>query len=90
MRQRPEPLIGEAPRYGLVIIEAVLPDGSGYDLRSVIERRKSATRVLMVSGAGPFSDGHARDDGPTPLFKPFSAEGLIHAIHEADRDAARP
>ena len=43
----------------------------------------------MVSGVDPFHDGCARGGGPTLLFKPFSADGLAHAIHEPKRDGAR-
>lgn len=81
-----ESLIDEAGHYDRVIIETVLPDRSGHDLRRLIEQRTSATHVLMVSGDGPSDDG-GHDDGPPPLLKPFGAEGLIQAISQAGNAA---
>ncbi len=85
-----ESLIDEAGHYDRVIIETVLPDRSGHDLRRLIEQRTSATHVLMVSGDGPPDDGgrdDGPDDGPPLLLKPFGAEGLIQAISQAGNAA---
>ena len=81
-----ESLIDEAGHYDRVIIETVLPDGSGHDLRRLIAQRTSATHVLMVSGDGSPADGGG-DDGLTPLLKPFSADSLIQAISRAGSPA---
>ncbi len=60
-----ESLIDEAGHYDRVIIETVLSDGSGHDLRRLIAQRTSATHVLMVSGDGSSADGGG-DDGLSP------------------------
>ena len=67
--------------YDLIMLDMILPDGSGMDLLGVIRERTATTPVLVVSGSG---DMHA-----TISALDAGADDYLHKPYEGDELTAR-
>jgi signal transduction histidine kinase/CheY-like chemotaxis protein len=77
-------------RFGLVLSDVAMPEGSGYDLARQLCARDAGVNVLFMSGQ--LMPDSAR---PPPvvgevLTKPFGPDGLLRAVRRALRRGPRP
>lgn len=61
----------------LLLTDVMMPDMNGCELADRIEAVRPQTKVLFMSGYAP--DG-VLDPGSQFIAKPFSVEGLVHAV----------
>jgi CheY-like chemotaxis protein len=74
---------GELEAFDVCVSDVVMPQGSGIDLARALRERRPGLPIVLVSG--DLRD-HVRQSVPDDvvfLQKPFSAEALLAAIHEA-------
>jgi CheY-like chemotaxis protein len=65
-----------------VVLDLMLPDGSGFDVLSKVAERRGRSRVCVVSGAGPALLDAARSLGPQHvLTKPLDVPRLIAILN---------
>ena len=82
----------EGEPYDLVLLDLMLPDGSGYDLLDWIRRRKSAVPVLVLTArAGEDDKVKGLDAGADDyLTKPFSYAELLARVRALLRRGPAP
>ncbi|GAB1691677.1 PAS domain S-box protein [Krasilnikovia sp. M28-CT-15] len=74
----------------LLLTDVVMPGMSGVQLAEAVRREHPGVAVLLVSGYSADSAELKRQltQGVPIIYKPFTAVELLHAVHEATRDAA--
>lgn len=76
-------------RFDLVVTDFEMPGLNGIDFRRQVEIISPATRVLLSTGSGLFTDESARENGFCGLLcKPFSISALKNALAKAAADLA--
>jgi len=67
--------------YQLIVTDYEMPGMNGLDFRRQIETVSPATKVLLTTGSGKFTDESARENGFCGLLcKPFSIEALKQTL----------
>ncbi len=73
---------------GLVILDLMLPNRSGFDILRDLKELESGPKVLMLTAKGQFRDRQAAEEIGVDLFmtKPFANSEIIAAVKDlADR-----
>ncbi len=75
----------EKHNYALVLADVQLGQDTGLDVLKMTRQRRPTAKILMMSGLADSSVVHqALDSGAVQfLHKPFGANELIQAVHEA-------
>ena len=78
-----------SPAHGfdLILLDVVMPDGSGWDVIERVRKAGDTTPVIFVSGCGDVSDRvrGLRLGADDYIVKPFAAEELLARIEAVDR-----
>jgi DNA-binding response OmpR family regulator len=70
-----------APPPDWVLLDLMLPDGSGHDVLRRVRADGIASRVCVVSGCGPLMLDEVRELGARHVFtKPLDVDGLIRVL----------
>lgn len=80
-----------AHRFDVLLIDVVLPDGSGTELAEELVREEPSLRIIFHSG---YSDDKSRwssirDRGYRLLHKPYPRQELLQALDETPKEACR-
>ncbi|MBS3652547.1 response regulator transcription factor [Pseudaminobacter sp. 19-2017] len=80
----------EAQTYDTVVLDLMLPDGSGLDVLSSLRRRKNATPVVLLTARDQVADRVAGLDAGADDYvgKPFDLDELAARIRAAARRGA--
>ncbi|BFU44843.1 PAS domain S-box protein [Krasilnikovia sp. MM14-A1004] len=70
--------------YDLLLTDIVMPGMSGYQLAETTLHDHPTTLILLISGTSEDTSGTGRlaDQDIPMIFKPFTAEELLQAVHE--------
>ena len=83
-------LTASPEKFDLVVTDFEMPGMNGIDFRRQIEMVSPATRVLLTTGSGMFTDESARENGFCGLLcKPFSLGALKQTLAKLDSDASK-
>ncbi len=70
------------PEVDLLVTDVVMPEMNGFELASLLARRRPGLRALFVSGNAYVAAGSMRPDADL-LKKPFDASDLIRAVRRS-------
>jgi len=83
-------LTASPEKFDLIVTDFEMPGMNGIDFRRQIEMVSPATRVLLTTGSGMFTDESARENGFCGLLcKPFSLGALKQTLAKLDSDASK-
>ncbi|RZU49389.1 PAS domain S-box-containing protein [Krasilnikovia cinnamomea] len=76
--------------YDLLLTDIVMPGMSGYQLAETALRDHPTTLIMLISGSSEdtSSTRRLRTDGVPMIYKPFTAEELLQAVHECTQATA--
>lgn len=77
-------------RYKVVILDLMLPDGSGFEVLEYMKREGVAPNVIVITAAdGALLVRLDRSAVKTVMFKPIDAEHLASYVHTLTLDRSR-
>jgi len=83
-------LAAAAEKFDLIVTDFEMPGMNGIDFRRQVEMISPATKVLLTTGSGVFTDESARENGFCGLLcKPFSIGALKQTLADVATDFSK-